>query len=221
MIYIIFLLTHPVWDVTYSFHFYIVPDWFLLTHPVWDVTWFWIRSPGRKKISTHTSRVGCDSLFDLKTMSSGISTHTSRVGCDFEGRDYDYAAIDFDSHIPCGMWRALVSSIWFSCFVFLLTHPVWDVTISIVFKFLFPSISTHTSRVGCDMPFQKAFLCCRSFLLTHPVWDVTIICQMPYNQQIFLLTHPVWDVTIINNNCHRYLFYFYSHIPCGMWHHIQ
>ena len=38
-------------------------------------------------------------------------------------------------------------------------------------KFL--GISTHTSRVGCD---ESIPLCLRSsdtFLLTHPVWDVT------------------------------------------------
>ena len=34
----IFLLTHPVWDVTGSAVAFLELDTFLLTHPVWDVT---------------------------------------------------------------------------------------------------------------------------------------------------------------------------------------
>ena len=33
---------------------------------------------------------------------------------------------------------------------FLLTHPVWDVTMNIIVKIARKTISTHTSRVGCD-----------------------------------------------------------------------
>ena len=33
---------------------------------------------------------------------------------------------------------------------FLLTHPVWDVTAIALFNAVDASISTHTSRVGCD-----------------------------------------------------------------------
>ena len=57
-------------------------------------------------------------------------------------------------------------------------------------------ISTHTSRVGCDKILEDAGVEV-TFLLTHPVWDVTLF--------------PKWKQPII--------FYFYSHIPCGMWHH--
>ena len=34
---------------------------------------------------------------------------------------------------------------------FLLTHPVWDVTEYIVIYLIQIGISTHTSRVGCDV----------------------------------------------------------------------
>ena len=34
---------------------------------------------------------------------------------------------------------------------FLLTHPVWDVTDVSIFSKTLSVISTHTSRVGCDM----------------------------------------------------------------------
>ena len=60
---------------------------------------------------------------------TGISTHTSRVGCD-------------EAERTATTERA-----------FLLTHPVWDVT---VLRHMHQSLTA-------------------SFLLTHPVWDVTAI----------------------------------------------
>ena len=56
--------------------------WFLLTHPVWDVTRKAEHKRRYRAISTHTSRVGCDSC-----------CHSMRVLSDY-----------FYSHIPCGMW---------------------------------------------------------------------------------------------------------------------
>ena len=78
---------------------------FLLTHPVWDVTAVTIQYSYLAKISTHTSRVGCDTIPIYHIYQSNqfllthpvwdvtsrlpllrqrllISTHTSRVGCD-------------------------------------------------------------------------------------------------------------------------------------------
>ena len=122
----------------------------------------------------------------------------------------------FYSHIPCGMWRNIHTK-FETIMEFLLTHPVWDVTLSVHLIYATLIISTHTSRVGCDLNVSFVFhnvtnfyshipcgmwlyasklrLRAITFLLTHPVWDVTCplssyscICQ-------FLLTHPVWDVT--------------------------
>ena len=78
-------------------------------------------------------------------------------------------------------------------------------------------ISTHTSRVGCDVygliKFSMYsnfyshipcgmwhFILCKNcfqyeFLLTHPVWDVTSFFIYVVAFRKFLLTHPVWDVT--------------------------
>ena len=56
---------------------------------------------------------------------------------------------------------------------FLLTHPVWDVTGVGFLIFLGASISTHTSRVGCDCILNLFSDIWIEFLLTHPVWDVT------------------------------------------------
>ena len=36
---------------------------------------------------------------------------------------------------------------------FLLTHPVWDVTLALNQLIILIQISTHTSRVGCDLQF--------------------------------------------------------------------
>ena len=78
-----FLLTHPVWDVTlFAAVSSVGGDVFLLTHPVWDVTITSKTDKNRINISTHTSRVGCDLLRKFDCMTVWISTHTSRVGCD-------------------------------------------------------------------------------------------------------------------------------------------
>ena len=148
--FVIFLLTHPVWDVTKCIINCCNLIIFLLTHPVWDVTLTSVAGLPECKISTHTSRVGCDicdcfARYDLSNFYSHIpcgmwpeydfvvlkaqliSTHTSRVGCDWL---YALGLINhhenFYSHIPCGMWPSVGK-----------TTPV-------------NNISTHTSRVGCD-----------------------------------------------------------------------
>ena len=122
----------------------------------------------------------------------------------------------FYSHIPCGMW---LSCLWFCqrYFQFLLTHPVWDVTICFISLFMkyfdfyshipcgmwlwrrrnrrFRGISTHTSRVGCDGNDRNGASCQSNFYSHIP-------CGM-WRHEIY------W---------HRdNWLYFYSHIPCGMW----
>ena len=86
-------------------------EWgFLLTHPVWDVTPNRTRKrPTMRKISTHTSRVGCDVRKASYECLILISTHTSRVGCDYVPK--------FGTHKRKK---------------FLLTHPVWDVTSMVI-----------------------------------------------------------------------------------------
>ena len=143
-------------------------------------------------ISTHTSRVGCDSKKITVTLEINISTHTSRVGCDFAGNKSSR-----------------------SNKAFLLTHPVWDVTITRIICRCFRDISTHTSRVGCDaIPVLTPDRA--EFLLTHPVWDVTG-AQNGGRQAAYISTHtsrvgcdgePSSVISHVPD--------FYSHIPCGM-----
>ena len=101
-----FLLTHPVWDVTFRLVFCCYCHIFLLTHPVWDVTFL-------------LAQVAAFCL---------ISTHTSRVGCDLAAKQTATLLTYFYSHIPCGMWRKSAESTTAQSW-FLLTHPVWDVTV--------------------------------------------------------------------------------------------
>ena len=49
---------------------------------MWDVTETNDIMYRKIKISTHTSRVGCDDLVNTLQKMKMISTHTSRVGCD-------------------------------------------------------------------------------------------------------------------------------------------
>ena len=71
----------------------------------------------------------------------------------------------------------------FNTFIsFLSTHPMWDVTDTEVKTLCTLTISTHTSRVGCD-DYQRGAGCrWVKFLLTHPVWDVT---RFYHHQQHF------------------------------------
>ena len=79
--------------------------------------------------------------------------------------------------------------------IFLLTHPVWDVTELIspcamfwIFLLTHP-VWDVTSKLRSPLPKLPPFL------LTHPVWDVTQLTGLPVSLPTFLLTHPVWDVT--------------------------
>ena len=134
---------------------------------MWDVTDTEVKTLCTLTISTHTSRVGCDGKRCYSCQHRCISTHTSRVGCDFKagvadaGAIYDFywmwldtilgvlRAINFYSHIPCGMWQKWTGD-GTIIIRFLLTHPVWDVTRWRLSMLQELHISTHTSRVGCD-----------------------------------------------------------------------
>ena len=166
---------------------------FLLTHPVWDVTRDWSSLELQHSISTHTSRVGCDGYCFYRRNELGISTHTSRVGCDFGNIYARCNTFHFYSHIPCGMWHQPKPP-QHQQEGFLLTHPVWDVTQNVCHVFFYTSISTHTSRVGCDSRMQLGFSCI--FISTHTSrvgCDAENISKK--EDMEFLLTHPVWDVT--------------------------
>ena len=184
--------------------------------------------------------MGCDELGTGVYYKGGrISTHTSRVGCDAIPSTFlSLSMLNFYSHIPCGMWH-ISWQITLPFFHFYSHIPCGMWLLSVINQISQGNISTHTSRVGCDnhsLPSSFNF----SFLLTHPVWDVTILfwtgfflllisthtsrvgCDyflLLYISQFkisthtsrvgcdravviprlivlaFLLTHPVWDVT--------------------------
>ena len=190
-----------------------------------------------------------------------ISTHTSRVGCDTTATPVEVSTMYFYSHIPCGMWQIaeavndepvnfyshIPCGMWLwrrldhtrGFWEFLLTHPVWDVTNQLWGTLKRLRISTHTSRVGCDNKITVSYVLLFAFLLTHPVWDVTITNQSGFNWldisthtsrvgcdgkvplycgNLKISTHTsrvgcdfekIADTVIVRN--------FYSHIPCGMW----
>ena len=168
---------------------------FLLTHPVWDVT--------------VPSKWLCDVLRHFYShIPCGMwpCSRCSCIGC----------IGNFYSHIPCGMWHSYREG-WSSCIKFLLTHPVWDVTIVDPSAAALIVISTHTSRVGCDHSIMSFALIPTVFLLTHPVWDVTLNFKA-------LLNRPGISTHTSRVGCDQNRrsgvggkAYFYSHIPCGMW----
>ena len=76
---------------------------------------------------------------------------------------------------------------------FLLTHPVWDVTVCLKITIEGDNISTHTSRVGCD---------------PEPQADKTAIKISTHTSRV-----GCDDVVVREEEQCRD---FYSHIPCGM-----
>ena len=98
-----------------------------------------------ENISTHTSRVGCDDTDGSKRYYWGISTHTSRVGCDNYAAEAK-AIKEISTHtsrvgcddMPCGLPVLHV--------IFLLTHPVWDVTA------IYSIFQSHYSHILQDGP---------------------------------------------------------------------
>ena len=142
-----------------------------------------------KTISTHTSRVGCDTVEQWhQYITGGISTHTSRVGCDyFSNHPSDRFFLYFYSHIPCGMW--LVRPNFKPIIIPISTHTSRVGCDILVMKtHTNHIISTHTSRVGCDSILKTTQFIDTKFLLTHPVWDVTMIL-IRWNWFLTISTH--------------------------------
>ena len=118
-------------------------------------------------------------------------------------------------------------------FRFLLTHPVWDVTVNAIKAD--GDATNFYSHIPCGMWHQpkppqhqqEGFLLthpvwdvtmtfCRivrakSFLLTHPVWDVTVERRKKFCETRFLLTHPVWDVTSCILCCSTHIQFLLTH----------
>ena len=147
-----------------------------------------------RKISTHTSRVGCDYCRNYRNYPrSIISTHTSRVGCDklVPGCPTGGQISTHTSRVGCdNLWdtlerRGLIS-----------THTSrvgCDADVPFFWKHIV-HISTHTSRVGCDLYRSR-----RSYHFLISTHTSRVGCDQEELQQKDRDLH------------------FYSHIPCGMW----
>ena len=82
----------------------IADAWFLLTHPLWDVTYFLDILCIFLVISTHTSLVGCDShIVGRANLTYNFYSHIP-CGMWQRGSGRNMPTQNFYSHIPCGMW---------------------------------------------------------------------------------------------------------------------
>ena len=143
--------------------------------------WLYYIDPGDSdfKISTHTSRVGCDWRFLPGCSRQGDFYSHIPCGMWQEVESIEWVCENFYSHIPCGMRRIIQIThrvpghfyshipcgMWqhgdeyqYNSAGFLLTHPVWDVTLWPLEALQTSAISTHTSRVGCDtrrLPYRQ------------------------------------------------------------------
>ena len=122
----------------------------------------------------------------------------------------------FYSHIPYGMWR-IPKLKHFVLLRFLLTHPVWDVTLfSDIIKL---SSYNFYSHIPCGMwrLVCKIHRRWRNFYSHIPcgMWqcagynDTADVCNF-YSHIPCGMWHISWQITLP-------FFHFYSHIPCGMW----
>ena len=189
---------------------------FLLTHPVWDVTYAHGSLNGTT--ANFYSHIPCGMWPFLKFNLSQYSYFYSHIPCGMWQNCEGYADVtaDFYSHIPCGMWQ-WNESVWHRRQWFLLTHPVWDVTsLSMLRASSFSFLLTHPVwDVTWVIP--RAFLAI-AFLLTHPVWDVTDRWfRAVAGYYISTHTSRVGCDYITEEQAQK-INDFYSHIPCGMWH---
>ena len=146
-----FLLTHPVWDVTWIAernNMTLINDFYShipcgmwpharIIKERWQNFYshipcgMWQHHQNQQNwlrlISTHTSRVGCDSIPESAISEGG--DFYSHIPCGMWRckKLLHMTFNDFYSHIPCGMWRWLSERGAYDN-KFLLTHPVWDVT---------------------------------------------------------------------------------------------
>ena len=146
-----------------------------------------------------------------------ISTHTSRVGCDCGKSVNSHPRKNFYSHIPCGMWPIGVGFLIFLG-AFLLTHPVWDVTTLRTDTSCSGAISTHTSRVGCDFRLgverngdmkistHTSRVGCDYYAFLDGITVLNFYSHIPCGMWPSSSTSKIGGA-----------FNFYSHIPCGMW----
>ena len=145
-------------------------------------------------ISTHTSRVGCDSVPTGAT--DGHSDFYSHIPCGmWQICWWKFVSVrHFYSHIPCGMWHG-TAELKTYVLEFLLTHPVWDVTTTADVNDNVLPISTHTSRVGCDHMLSAPYFYNQISTHTSRVGCDSYTSDGVSVTDLFLLTHPVWDVT--------------------------
>ena len=122
---------------------------FLLTHPVWDVTFLYQLMWNDGSISTHTSRVGCDAIFLHGFRRALISTHTSRVGCD--GLSTNVARHRKKFLLTHPVWD-VTTAYRVACLASNISTHTSRVgcDANTANNCIVQGISTHTSRVGCD-----------------------------------------------------------------------
>ena len=121
----------------------------------------------------------------------------------------------FYSHIPCGMWqKGRITEEYYD--EFLLTHPVWDVTLDS--KIEDKQKMNFYSHIPCGM-WRCAYYIevHRSYFYSHipcGMWHWRIVDLNLSNNFYSHIPCGMWPYHMHQV---KYFVYFYSHIPCGMW----
>ena len=119
-------------------------------------------------ISIHTTRVGGDPYLDKRMEQRQISIHTTRVGGDYIIKPYQYSAIYFNPHHPCGWWLRTQNHWGFIVQNFNPHHPCGWWPDTRLFFFDDGRISIHTTRVGGDFKVLQHLIFILYFNPHHP-----------------------------------------------------
>ena len=145
---------------------------FQSTHPVRGATDCVQSGHGRRAISIHVPRAGCDrrALTQVETLS--ISIHVPRAGCDEKHMQSIARCANFNPRTPCGVrltpQTALAYMLDISIHV-----PRAGCDLHLDLHGLVFVISIHVPRAGCDRSSVHSSLISGSFQSTYPVRGAT------------------------------------------------
>ena len=170
---------------------------FQLTRPVWGEPKRRCTDDKRKRISTHSPRVGRTGTTPLHCVTLTISTHSPRVGRTQDCPPLDKRAGNFNSLAPCGANPARRVHLK-TTYSFQLTRPVWGEP---RFDFIMMALLCHFNSLapcganlpvryqpmpaidfnslapcGANPPTRQKSRSCASFQLTRPVWGEPARC---------------------------------------------
>ena len=191
---------------------------FLLTHPLWDVTWSWLSAyPEIYPFLLTRSLRDVTTADAVRRFEIDISTHMPLAGRDWSGAGGSTSVSAFLLAATCGTWRYTCGSIWMfwdfyshaPCGTW---HVCWYAWLTIVRAFL---LTRPLRDVTVEINRRVALM---EFLLTRPLRDVTKQLKRKVTVGDISTHTPLAGRDRCVYSYSATDCYFYSHAPCGTWH---